>query len=111
VLRASILSGFVVICLLTATDALAHGPEVHLSYGRVSPAKVTIRVGQTVHFHNDSTTPRTFTVVADGGAFESPPLTRGEGWHHEFSEPGRYPYSISEFSDMIGLVLVAPAEP
>ena len=110
-MRTSILSGFAAICLLAATGALAHGPEVHLAYGRVSPSKVTIRAGQTVHFHNNSTTPRTFTVVADGGAFESPPLARGEGWHHEFSEPGSYPYSVSEFSNMVGLVLVAPAEP
>ena len=108
--RSAIRASFVAICLLAASEALAHGPTVSLSYGRVAPAKLAIRVGQTVHFVNASTTPRTFTLVAEGGAFESPPLARGEGWHHEFAEPGAYPYSVSEFSDMVGEVVVAPAD-
>jgi len=96
--------------LLLAGAASAHGPSVRLSYGRVAPPQLAIRAGQTVHFHNASATPRTFTVQALGGAFESPPLARGEGWHHEFTEPGSYPYAVAEFPDMQGLLIVAPAD-
>ena len=61
--------------LLTAAPAAAHGPSVKLSYGRVSPPQLGIRAGDTVHFHNHSTTPRTFTVRGADGAFERDPIT------------------------------------
>jgi plastocyanin len=96
--------------LLLAADALAHGPSVRLSYGRVTPERLVIRAGQTVHFHNASSTPRSFTVKAEADAFESPTLARGEGWHHEFAEAGSFPYAVAEFPDMRGVVVVAPAE-
>lgn len=99
----------IIAVLALASAATAHGPSVRLSYGSVAPAQLAVRAGQTVHFHNASATPRTFTVRAEGGTFESPPLARGEGYHHEFTEPGSYPYRVAEFPDMQGLVIVAPA--
>ena len=96
--------------LLLAGAAAAHGPSVRLSYGKVAPPQLAVRAGQTVHFQNASATPRTFTVQAEDGAFESPPLARGEGWHHEFTEPGSFPWAVAEFPDMTGRVIVAPAE-
>jgi plastocyanin len=98
------------LALLFAAAASAHGPTVRLSYGRVAPESISIRAGEVVHFHNESATPRTFTVRSDTGAFASPPLARAEGWHHEFPEPGRYPYSVIEYPDMRGTVVVAPPE-
>jgi plastocyanin len=95
---------------IAAAGASAHGPSVKLSWGRVVPETLAIRAGEVVHFQNESATPRTFTVRSETGAFESPPLARGEGWHHEFAEPGRFPFAVAEHPDMRGTVVVAPAE-
>ena len=106
------LPSFVLLCgLLLGTEALAHGPSVRLSYGRVAPAQLAVRAGQTVHFHNASATPRSFTLQAEDGAFESPPLARGEGWHYEFLEAGSFHFRVAEFPDMRGVIIVAPATP
>ena len=103
---------FVVLwCLLLGAEALAHGPSVRLSYNRVAPTQLAIRAGQTVHFLNASATPRSFTLQAEDGSFESPPLARGEGWHYEFTKAGSFPFGVAEFSDMRGVIIVAPAEP
>ena len=96
--------------LAAATPASAHGPSVRLSYGRVAPETIAIRAGEVVHFQNDSATPRTFTLRFETGTIESPPLARGEGWHHEFPEPGRFPFAVAEHPDMRGTVVVAPIE-
>ena len=96
--------------LLLAGAAAAHGPSVKLSYGSVSPPRLVIRAGDTVHFHNHSTTPRTFTVRGAGGSFESPAMARGEGWHHTFEEPCSFAYGVVEFPNMQGAIVVAPAE-
>ena len=79
---------------LFAAPAAAHGPTVRISYDGLRPAELVVRAGQTVHFHNVSSTPRTFTVLADDGSFESPPLARGEGrpsrrWMKSSSAPPR----------------------
>ena len=94
--------------LLAATAAFAHGPSVRLSYDRVTPPKITIYAGQTIHFQNTSLTPRTLTVKAEDGSFESPPMGRGEGWHHTFEAPGSFPFAIVEFPSTKGAVVVAP---
>lgn len=104
------LSTTLAVLLLTSSPAIAHGPSVRLSYGKVAPQKLVIHAGDVVHFQNVSTTPRTFTLQAEGAAFESPALARGEGWHREFSEAGSYRYGVAEFPDMRGEVWVAPRE-
>ena len=98
-----------VVAALAAAPALAHGPTVRLSYGKVAPSQIAIHAGQTIHFQNASATPRTFTLKGEGDAFESPPLARGEGWHHTFESPGAFPYQVVEFPDMAGRVVVGPA--
>jgi plastocyanin len=94
--------------LLAAAPAFAHGPSVRLSYGRVAPESIAIRTGEVVHFQNDSATPRTFTIRFETDPVASPPLARGEGWHHEFPEPGRFPFAVDEHPEMRGVVIVAP---
>lgn len=106
-MRAS-LAAILAVAPLLASPAGAHGPSVRLSYGEVKPEKIAIRAGDTVHFRNASSTPRTFTLRAEDGAFESPPLARGDDWHHEFSQAGRWRYLVVEYPDMRGEVLVAP---
>jgi plastocyanin len=94
--------------LVPATPATAHGPTVRLAYGRVQPPTVTVEVGQTVHFHNASTSGAPVTVVALDGSFESPTLGRAEGWHYTFETPGDHPYRIREAAGSEGLVRVVP---
>jgi plastocyanin len=103
-----LLPWLVALAVSIATAAAAHGPSVRLSYGRVAPESLAIRAGEVVHFQNDSATPRTFIIRSDTGAFASPPLARGEGWHHEFPEPGRFPFAVDEHPDMRGTIVVAP---
>jgi plastocyanin len=98
------------LALAVATSASAHGPSVRLSWGRVAPETIAIHAGDAVHFQNESATPRTFTIRSEVGAFASPPLARGEGWHHEFPEPGRFPFAVDEHPDMRGTIVVAPRE-
>ncbi|MGH0030651.1 MAG: cupredoxin domain-containing protein [Myxococcota bacterium] len=99
-----------VLCLFAPLAAAAHGPSVKLSYGRVTPPSLAIHAGDTVHFHNHGTTPRVFTVRGDDDAFESPPLARGEGWHHTFEEPGSYGYGVAEVPGMRGTIVVVPKD-
>lgn len=96
------------LALSAATGAAAHGPTVQLTRSKVAPPQLALSAGEVVHFHNASTTPRTFTVRAEDGSFESPPLARGEGWHHAFDVPGRHPFFVVEKPDLRGEVLVAP---
>lgn len=102
--------GLALLGLVLGAPALAHGPSMRITYDGVRPAQLVIRAGQTVHFHNASTTARSFTVVADDQSFESPTLARGEGWHHTFEEAGEFPFHLAEVPERTGLVVVAPAE-
>ena len=93
------------VALLLAVPALAHGPSVQLSYGRVSPLELTIRVGDTVHFRNANPGFGACTIV--GEALQGPTLAPGEGWHHTFEEPGVFPYHLKEYTSSKGRILVA----
>ena len=64
-----------------------------------------------MHFQNTNGSAGTCTLVGDEGAFESPPLARGEGWHHRFDAPGRFPFRVSEMPSRRGVILVLPREP
>lgn len=91
--------------LLVASTALAHGPTVHVSVGRVKPVQIAVAAGTTIHFHYRASS-GTCTLVADDGSFESPTLAPGEGWHHAFETPGSFPYHVRENSAAKGTVLV-----
>lgn len=106
--RYGIAVGLVLAALLgpLATAARAHGPTVRVGYSGVRPSQIAIEAGTTVHFHNANSGDGICTVVADDGSFESPPLARGEGWHHEFTRPGRYAFHVKEYSSAAGVILV-----
>jgi len=95
------------LALPPSSPASAHGPTVKVSYGRVSPALVVLRPGETVHFHNANAAPGTCTVVAEDGSFRSPPLERAEGWHYTFQKPGRFAFSVEGYPRARGEVVVA----
>lgn len=99
------------VALAAAPPAAAHGPTVRVSWSAVKPTKLTIRVGDTVHFINANASGSPCTVVADDGSFESPTLGRAEGWHYTFEKAGTFSYQIQEMSNSRGTVVVVGSEP
>lgn len=94
------------LALVPAAGAWAHGPTVKVRYGRLAPEVITIEVGQTVHFQNINTSALPCTVVADGGVFESPTMQKGGGWHHTFEAAGDFAYGLKESARTRGRVVV-----
>jgi plastocyanin len=110
-LRRTLATFAVLTGLLVAAPAPAHGVTVEVGHNRLSPAEVTVAVGQVVHFQNLDEMPGGHTIVADDGSFASPGLAKGEGWHHTFEKPGVYPYHIKEHPTATGKVIVVEKLP
>ena len=91
-----------------AAAASAHGPTVNVSYGQVVPEMLTIRVGDTVHFHNANLGGGDCTLVSE--SLEVPVLAPGKGWHHTFTEPGEHAFHLKERVSRKGVVRVVPAD-
>lgn len=91
---------------LAPVAALADDVMVHVGHNRIDPAEVTIRVGDSVVFHNLDEMPGGHTIVADDGSFESPPLAKDQSWTHTFDAPGTVAYHIKEHPGANGLVVV-----
>lgn len=89
-----------------APPAGAHGPTVRVSFSRATPAQLAIPAGATVHFLNASRGATVCTVVAEDGSFASPPLARGEGWHHTFENPGTFAFTLEQSSAVRGTIVV-----
>ncbi len=83
-----------------------HGPEVSLDHSHVQPARIEIKVGESITFKNVVEMPGGHTVVADDGSFESPPLNKGETWTHPFAKPGDYKFHLKQHPDTKGEILV-----
>ncbi len=94
-----------------ATLVLAHGAAVVVGHNYIEPAEITIAVGEIVHFQNRDEMPGGHTIVADDGAFESPALGKGEGWHYTFSKSGVYSYHVKEHPGTVGKIVVVEAPP
>ena len=66
------------------------------------PSDVTVPAGSTITWTNDDSEPH--TVVANGGAFKSQTLDKGQSYSYRFSSPGSYAYYCSVHPDMKGTV-------
>lgn len=97
--------------VLGAPAAWAHGATVRASFAGVKPPVLVIRAGETVHFVNANVSSDALTIASDDGAFESPALARGEGWHHRFDAAGKFGVHVKGFESAHGQIVVAPAEP
>jgi plastocyanin len=96
-------------------EASSPGPEVSILFGSVTPVKVDVVAGETVHWSNDSV--RAHTVTADDGAYDSGNLGPNEHFDRMFDTAGTYtyhcrlhPYIRGEI-DVHTLLLERPSQP
>jgi plastocyanin len=81
---------------------------VSISNFQFAPKVVRIKAGSEVTWQVKE---GTHTVTADGGGFESPALSAGQKFSHQFATPGTYRYYCSFHGskgghDMAGTVIV-----
>jgi plastocyanin len=73
----------------------------------VRPSELAVASGTTVHFRNANATGAPCTIFSLDGSFESPVMTRSEGWHYTFEKAGRYAFRVKEMPHVEGVILVA----
>ena len=71
---------------------------------KFDPAKLTIKVGQTVKWTNQDE--HDHTVVADDGSFKSDNIGPGEDYSYTFKKAGKYPYACTYHPRMKGTITV-----
>jgi len=75
---------------------------VNISNFAFDPAEVTIQAGKSVKWTNEDSAPH--TIKSD--TFESPNLSNGQSYMHQFTEKGTYDYSCSIHPSMKGKIIV-----
>ncbi len=94
------------VALLVVPGVASAETVVEVGHNRLEPAAVMINSGDTVTFVNKDQMPGGHTIIADDGAFSSPPLAQDESWSHTFDEIGDYGYSIQQHPSAKGTVTV-----
>lgn len=69
-----------------------------------TPATITVKKGTIVTWTNQDDVRH--DVAADGGAFKSELLAKGESFSHTFDEIGTFKYHCTPHPNMIGTVIV-----
>ena len=82
--------------------------KVAITASGYTPSSVTLAVGQTVEFANDTTT--TETVTADDGTFDSGPIPAGGGYSMALGGTGAFTFHSNDDATLNGLVTVADLE-
>lgn len=72
------------------------------------PAKLTVKVGETVVWYNADRTGHTVTNI--NGALNSGDIPVGAIYRHTFTEPGTYEYFCEYHPLMIGVIVVTANE-
>jgi plastocyanin len=78
--------------------------DVQIFASTYAPAAVTIAAGSTVRWVNMS--PKTHSVTAKDGSFQSPGIPKYKTFSHTFSTPGTYEYYSWGIDENIGLDMV-----
>jgi plastocyanin len=71
-----------------------------------NPNPIEIKVGDTVTWINDDSSPHTVTSLNDSSTFDSDVLRRGETFSFTFDKEGEYPYFCTLHPRMVGTVIV-----
>jgi plastocyanin len=80
--------------------------DVDITGKGFQPARITIKVGDSVSWTNNDA--RDHTVTASNGAFASGNVKSGGSFSFRFTKPGNYTYSCSLHPRMKGTVVVQP---
>jgi plastocyanin len=76
-----------------------------------NPNLIEIKVGDTVAWINDDSSPHTVTSSSNDRTFDSDVLTRGETFSFTFDKEGQFPYFCTLHPNMVGrVVVVLPSE-
>ncbi len=77
-----------------------------------NPNPIEIKVGNTVTWINDDSSPHTVTSSSSSNEsnFDSDVLRRGEAFSFTFDKEGQYPYFCTLHPSMVGTVVVLPSE-
>ena len=97
------------LCLAAAPEKQQDkAPKVTIDELKYDPAKLTVKVGQTVTWTNQDD--HDHTVVSKNApkelAFESENLGRGDTFKHTFKQAGKFEYFCRYHPRMKGLVIV-----
>jgi plastocyanin len=93
-----------------ARAAVASTVTVHIvnnskTIGQYKPATITLKVGQSATFVNDSSVDHTVTA-SNGTTFGSPNIPAGGTWVLTAKKAGKYPYICEYHQLMKGTVIV-----
>ncbi len=83
------------------------GTKISLDNGKYRPKNLTIKVGTTLTWTNNGSTPESVTSDAPG-VFDSGLLQPGATWTFTFSTVGTFPYHSTADKNMFGSVTVTP---
>lgn len=71
------------------------------------PNAITVTAGTTVTWTNQDNEPHSIVMVDQ--SLRSPPMDTGDHFSHTFATPGQYRYFCGFHPQMLGLVIVRPA--
>ncbi len=81
--------------------------SISIANGKFRPKNVTVKVGATLTWTNNSDKPESVTSDSPG-LFDSGPLAPGATWKYTFSKAGSFPYHSTGTSATYGSVTVTP---
>lgn len=90
-------------------NAQAANASVSITDFQFTPASVTVSVGGSVSWSNNSPTPH--TVTSSNGAFDSGIMNAGQAFSFTFTSPGTFAYTCTIHPQMTGTVVVQAAAP
>jgi plastocyanin len=102
-MRKLLLAILIVLGLGVAAPAQA-AEAISITTSGFEPAQATIASGETVTWTNNDAVSR--QVIADGGAFSSPPIAPGTTYSFRFTRVGTFAYHERTKTSMKGAVVV-----
>ena len=102
--RRSLLLSPALACALLPATAHAADRAVAIAGFEYEPSPLTVQVGDTVTWKNESFL--THTATAEGGSFDSGTLRGGESFSFKFTAPGDFKYACTIHKQMHGEVIV-----
>lgn len=88
----------------TNTQAPASKVTVKMQNFAFQPASLSVKVGTTVVWTNNDSTPH--TVSADDGSFDSGSMSKGGNFSYTFNTPGTVTYNCAFHKSMRGSITV-----